>query len=171
MANFQVKALSGLGAIEVAGVQLQKAIVRNGTEVVGPTVNDSKVDAYVDKLVPVTRFNVPRVLSQSVPAGTSVVKGTSVDLVLVPPADVNLGLFDDSHLDLQTRTIADLAPILDDSQVSLILNKYSDAASVSQADKEILTGKLASAQVNVNDSAGRTFNQAFNSLKGAQAFL
>ena len=171
MVNIELKLVNKAVGIEVGEAAPKKVIVRNGNEVTAPAVNLSKVDAFVDKLVPAGRFDLPRVLSQSVAVGTTVAKGTAVDLVLVPPAKVDLGLFDHVHIDLQTRTIADVAPLLDDLAVAQILNKYEDPGAVSPADKELLTGKLANAQITINDQAGRSFGDAFISLKGAQAFL
>src|SRR3954467_130007 len=51
------------------------AILRGGTQVVPPTVITTQVEAFVGGLVPIARLQVPRVLSQSVPANTRVAIG------------------------------------------------------------------------------------------------
>src|SRR5262249_35252088 len=68
------------------------AILRGGVQVVPPQVLTNKVDDFVGGLVPIQRLNVPRVLSQSVPANTRVAVGTNIDLVLVPVNNINVNL-------------------------------------------------------------------------------
>ena len=96
-------------------------------------------------------------------------KGTPVDIVLVPMSNIHFGLFDQTHADLAVHPVTDVLPIIQDAAVALALAK-SSAADLTPAEK-LITQKLSSIHVAIDDTnPAKTFELAFNSLKGAQAF-
>ena len=58
-----------------------------------------RVSDLIGRLGPIDRIKVPRVVSQSIPPGTRIPKGTPVDLVMVPVSDIDFGLFETVHED------------------------------------------------------------------------
>src|SRR5437667_9309510 len=83
--------------VDVSEKPAVTTIVRGGAVVTPPPVDKGLVDDFLGHLVPITRDVVPRVLQQSVAHGTLVAKGTSVDLVLVPPTDIQVGVLAGAH--------------------------------------------------------------------------
>jgi hypothetical protein len=151
------------------------AILRGGVQVVPPQVITTKVDDFVDNLVPIQRFDVPRVLSQSVPANTRVAVGTTIDLVLVPVDNINVNLLSGVTEDLaasQTLLVSDLLPIVQQPAVQTILAKTTDPTTLSDADKATITNAYTQAtgfQVNEADPT-RNFATTFGSLQSIRSF-
>src|SRR2546426_10523 len=121
--------------LEVGDKPATSKVLRDGSEVVAPAVNERLVSDLIDKLPPIKRVDLPRVLSQSVSSGTFVAKGTSVDLVLLLPKDINVGLLQGTHLDLANRPITDLLPLTQDAAVAAILAKNDTPDTLTATDK------------------------------------
>src|SRR5712692_10150077 len=75
-------------------------IVRDGKAVAPPAFNPALVDDLVSHSVPLVRTQVPVAVSQSIPAGTRVAKGTPIDLVLMPVTQIPFTVFTQFHADL-----------------------------------------------------------------------
>lgn len=145
-------------------------IVRGGEEVKPPPLNLAKVEDFVGRLKPITRVSVPRAVSQSIPAGTRVPKGTPVDLVLVPVSDIDFSLFDQVHDDFKTKSIQTILPLLSDPEVQPILQK-SRPEDLTADERNKIQLKLAPLGIAVEDSdPKKSFNVAFQSLQSAKAF-
>jgi hypothetical protein len=164
-------------AVDVGEAATAPVIVRGGVALTAPTFDTKKVADLISTLPPIVRVALPRAVSQSIPGGTRVPKGTPVDIVLVAVTDIPFSVIDGVHIDLAQRSLADVQPVLLDPKVAAILNKNVDASQVSDADKQILTGVLQT-QLNapgnpfvINDQVpASSFATAFQSLKMAQAF-
>src|SRR5262249_7106813 len=136
------QAIAGL-SVDVAEQTAQPPmILRGGNQVIPPVVDDQKVSSFIVQLVPIDRFDVPRVLSQSVPANTRVIAGTAIDLVLVPVNNIHLGLLDGTHPDLANKLVSDLLPIVQTPAVAAILQKTTDPMQVSDADKQTIEAQV-----------------------------
>jgi hypothetical protein len=159
--------------IEIGEEPVKSTIVRNGTVVATPAVDTLKVDALIDKLIPVEPANSPRVISQSVRPGTRVPKGTAIDLVLVPPADLNIGIIAEAHLDLIARPVTAVTAVINNPVVLAILDKYDDPTKITDADKTALSQAAAPLDIAVESDpqSKRSAGALFNALKGARAFL
>jgi hypothetical protein len=156
--------------IDVGGGTVVPTIVRGGKEITAPALNQNRVDDFLAHVSILPRLLVPVAVSQSIPPGTMVPKGTPVDIVFVPMSNINFGLFDQTHADLATRAVTDVLPIIQDPAVAAALGKAS-AADLTPAEKQAVTDKLRTINVNVDETnPGKTFGLAFNSLKGARAF-
>src|SRR6266851_4106644 len=93
-----------------------------------------------------------------------------IDDVLAPMSNIHFGLFDQTHADLAVHPVTDVLPIIQDAAVAPALAK-SSAADLTPAEKQLITQKLSSIHVAIDDTnPAKTFELAFNSLKGAQAF-
>ena len=156
--------------VDVGATMVIPTVVRAGEEVKSPQLNTDKVSDLVTRLVPITRIKVPRVVSQSIPAGTRIPKGTPVDLVLVPVSDIDFSLLTTVHDDLKTKTIESMLPLLSDPAVDPILKKGS-VDNLTDAEKATLTSKLAPLGVTVDNTvSGKSLSLAFQSLQSAKAF-
>jgi hypothetical protein len=156
--------------VDVGATTVIPTVVRAGEEVKSPQLNIDKVSDLVGRLVPITRIKVPRVVSQSIPAGTRIPKGTPVDLVLVPVSDIDFSLLTTVHDDLKAKSIDSVLPLLSDPAVDPILKKDS-VANLTDAEKATLTSKLATLGVTVDNTvSGKSLDLAFQSLQSAKAF-
>lgn len=160
-----------LKTVDVSAKPVSAVIVRDGEVVKAPTVKAATVEDLLSRLKPVTRKATPRVLSQSLPPGTFVARGTPIDLVLVRSSDVTLGILEDVHAGLADRTVADILPLFDNPLVKEAVKK-GDAAKISASEKEAVQQALTGMGVEIDDGdAQKTFDKAFKSLQGAQVFL
>jgi len=159
--------------VEIGDKPIKTTVVRNGKAVVAPLVDHLKVDALVDRLVPVRPALSPRVVSQSVPPGTRVQKGTAIDLVLVAPLDIDIGVIANAHEDLVLRPIADVAIALEDPKLIAILGKYDDPEKVTEADKAVINQAADKMQIQLDPDpqSKKSLGSFLNALEGAHAFL
>ena len=99
-------ALSVPASIDISDANaVPPAILRGGNQVVPPIVIGPRVDDFIGGLVPLPRPQIPRVISQSVPANTRVAVGTTIDLVMVPVDDINVGLLGGTHPDVAALSV------------------------------------------------------------------
>jgi len=152
-------------------------ILRGGNQVVPPVVNDDKVASFVNQLVPIQRFFVPRVLSQSVPANTRVAVGTTIDILLVPVNNIQLNLLGGTHADLGQSLVSDLLPVAQVPQVAAILQRTTDPAALTDAEKAVITDQFtqikqaSGAPVQIVESdPSRNFATAFATLQSVRSF-
>src|SRR5260370_9603333 len=82
------------------------AIGRGGKEITAPAFNQNRIDDFLAHASTLPRVFVQVAVSQSIPAGRLVPKGTPVDIVLVPMSNIHFGLFDQTHADLAIRITA-----------------------------------------------------------------
>jgi hypothetical protein len=156
--------------VEVSDVLAAATILRAGKEVTAPTFNAAKMADFLGHTQPVPHGLQPVTVSQSIPPGTRVAKGTPVDLVLLAASEIPFGLFDKAHADLAGKVVTDVLPILSDPQVGPLLDKGS-AAALSEQEKTTLKTALAAKGITVSDTdATRSLDLAFSSLAGARAF-
>jgi hypothetical protein len=156
--------------VDVSSETIVPTIVRAGKEIAPPAFNPVRIDDFLSHTTTVPRLLIPVGMSQSIPAGTMVQKGTPVDVVFVPMSSIQFGLLDQVHDDLKGLAIADALPLISDPQVAPILQKAS-AADLSADEKALVVNKLKTLNVTVDDTnPAKTFNLAFGSLKAAEAF-
>jgi hypothetical protein len=149
------------------------SILRGGKEVVPPVVVDKLVDNFVGGLVPLPRPQIPRVISQSVPANTRVAVGTTIDIVLVPVSDVNVGLLGGTHPDLANTPLTTLMTVVTDPTVQPLLEKTTDPSTLTADQKAAITAAFTkaapNAPINENDQT-RNFATVFNTLQSVRSF-
>jgi hypothetical protein len=155
--------------VDVSQDAAPATIVRDGKAVAPPAFNRAQVDDLIARAVPLVRLQVPVAVSQSVPAGTRVAKGTPVDLVLMPVTQIPFSVFTQFHADLASRNVSDLLPVVADPQVAPLLDL--DPSTLTAAQKTVITTALTAKGVNVVDAdASRNFAAAFQSLQSVRVF-
>lgn len=158
--------------IDVSAKTASSDIVREGYRVPAAKVDQARADFFVGELVQVTKQDEPRIVSQSVAAGTAVPSGTVVNLVLTPRSNVPLSIFDDVHVGLQQRTVDDLLNgALVDATVRENVLKYETAAEVPQDVRGRLVTVFQNNDIAIDDAQANTsFEAAFNGARAAMAF-
>jgi hypothetical protein len=158
--------------INLSPAPAQAKVIREGYQVPGVALDINKSNFFIENLQQISRKDEPRVVTQSVPAGTKVMPGTAIDLVLAPTQTIPFDIFQNPHKDLVGRklnTVTDT--ILENGSVRQMLLKYDTPGDVPAADKTALINSFAEANVQVDEASADTgFNAAFNSLRSALAF-
>jgi len=163
------RAVAANTIIDIGEAPSRATIVRGGKEVDTPTINESRASTILENFIPISRFLEPRGVSQSIAAGTLVTRGTAVDIELLQPNLVTLGLFDGVHADLRALTVDAVAPLLQDPEVAPLLAKQ--ASDLTAAEQQNLTAKLAQLNVTVdNTQPDKSIGAALVGLKSALAF-
>jgi hypothetical protein len=156
--------------VEVSQAAPPPTIVRDGKAVAPPAFNPALVDDLVAHAVPLVRTQVPVAVSQSIPAGTRVAKGTPIDLVLMPVTQIPFTVFTHFHADLATKNVSDLLPVVADPHVAPLLDR--DPSTLSSDQQTVIKTALTAQGVNVVDTdTSRNFAAAFQSLQSVRVFL
>jgi hypothetical protein len=146
-------------------------VVREGFEVPPVVLDDKKATFVLENLPTMIHKFAPRVVSQSVPAGTKVTPGTVVDLILAPKDAVPFDIFDNVHTDLKTKALDHVDDVIENVAVREVLLRRDSASEVTTEEKQLLVTEFQKKGVTVNEAdSGRTFAKAFDSIRGAVAF-
>ena len=167
---------SAIGAeqflVDLSPEPVKAKVVREGYQVPAVALDSAKAAFFIDTLTPIGIQAEPRVVVQSVAAGTKVLPGTSIDLVLARSGDIPINILDKPHRDFANKTVADLNnTLLADNAARQIVLKYDTPDLVPAAEKASLTAELAKNGVSVNEANADTgFAAAFNTARYALAF-
>src|SRR5262245_57125934 len=106
-------------------------VIREGYQVPPAALDKNKAQFEFDNFEITPPKSLPRVVSQSVPAGTKVTSGTVVDLVLVPRSGVRFDIFDGVHADFIGKNVEFMTEgILEDVKTRQILLTYENPDDV-----------------------------------------
>jgi hypothetical protein len=145
--------------------------VREGFLVPATTINKQRAEFTLEQLPAAPRPSIPRVVTQSIVAGTHVSPGTVVDLVLAPKQSLPFGIFDRVHADLQAKTIDFLDDVIENPDVRKLVLTFDSGDTMTAAEKQVITTAMAQKQITVKpDDADRSFNAMFEGLRTAAAF-
>jgi hypothetical protein len=146
-------------------------IVRQGYDVPAVKFDAKKVDQFIGDLTQVPTQQLPRVVSQAVPPGTKVAAGTVIDLVLAPLTKIPFSVFEGVHLDLATKNLDAIAPLVADTAAKKTLLTYEAADQVPAAEKTHLQAAFLTVGITVDEgNPNKTFAKAFDSARGGLAF-
>jgi len=161
-----------LVVVDLSDRPAQAKVVREGFQVPEVTVDPRKASFFVDNLVETLPRESPRVVVQSLPAGTRVSPGTAVDLVLAEPRAIPFNIFAATHADLRERNVQSVIDgVLDDADTRRLMLQYATADEVPAADKTRLTQSFANLDIGIDDAdAERSFARAFTTVRTALAF-
>jgi len=146
-------------------------VVREGFEVPPVPLEQKQAEFTINNLVTVLPKAMPRVVSQSIAAGTRVTPGTVVDFVVVPKSDIPFNIFSGVHEMLAAKTVDQVDDLVENTAIREVLLKRESAAAVTPDEKKTLITAFQSKGIVVDDAQpGRTFEKAFNSIRSAAAF-
>ena len=128
--------------------------------------------AVLENVLGQTTRLVPKVVSQSIQAGVSVAKGTTIDLVLAQPASLKVKVLQNAFVPLAEETLDTVFKnvVRDNPQVQSVLARNISATSLSTADQATLTTALTQGGTAVTTDPGHTIDAAFNTLQAAFTF-
>jgi hypothetical protein len=158
--------------IDVSEKPLKPNVVRAGKQVPFVALNKNIVDALIAPDVIVQPGQAPRVVSQSIPAGTKVARGASVDLVLAPRSRIPGGVFAGGHAALAERNVDDIISgvLVNDTVLAAVLD-FDDPAELPAQSRAAVEAALEGADIPIDDADPKqSFGAAFLSLKGAAAY-
>jgi hypothetical protein len=153
--------------IDVGAKRIDANVSRDGLP-----VGVFRIDkAVFDDIVVTRRPQRLRVVSQSVPPGTAVPLGASIDLVMAPAGDLPIGIVTGTHAALKElpmdagfdRFIAGKA------LVPRILARAA-AGPLSREDEQAVADLFAGEQVPLTDQPGRDVTAAVETLRALNAF-
>jgi hypothetical protein len=176
MANIKLTGPAAAAAKDIRFVDLSQQTtsaktVREGYLVPATQVNKQRAEFLIDRLAATPRKDIARVVTQSIPVGTHVARGTAVDLVLAPKQSVPLGIFEAVHVDLRERTIDFLDDVLDDPTVRELTLGFDAPDKMTAAQKKVITDRMEQKNVRVDESnAERSFGAMFEGLRAAAAY-
>lgn len=157
--------------IDVAEKNKTAEVVREGFKVPEVALNPTKANFAIDNLVAVPPRSMPRVVSQTPVAGTRVPPGTVIDFVVVPKTDIPFNIFESVHESLANKTLDQVDVLVENASVRQVLLKHESASDVTPAERATLVTEFQKNGITVDDAQpGKTFERAFNSLRGASAF-
>lgn len=157
--------------LDVSDKPAKAKVVREGFQVPPAAIDPAKAGFFLDNLVVVTPTDQPRVVSQSIPAGTRVTAGTVVDLTLAPRNTVPFSIFENIHVELAESPIVRLDPALDDPEVRRALLAAEKPDDLTPADRARVRERLSATDIAIDDSdPARSFDKAFNAARSALAF-
>lgn len=147
-------------------------VVREGYQVPPAMFDKAKAEFEFDNFEVTPTRALPRVVAQSVPAGTRVTSGTVVDLILVPRFGVRFDIFEGVHADFKGKNVEFMTEgILEDAKTRQILLTYENADDIPAADKTFLQGQFNQIGITFDEArADKSFKSAYNTARGALAF-
>jgi len=170
MSNPIITKLGSQIAVDVGDKPVRTTVLRDGREVKAPVLDTGRVVEFIDKLPPVNRFSIPRVLSQGIPAGVKVARGTVVDITCVPATSIKVSLLETSHVALRTRTVADVANVINDDLAG-VLAAHESSSQLTDAEHNQVQTAIGQLDITIdNTQADRSFETAFQTLRDVQVF-
>ncbi|HEV8261350.1 MAG TPA: hypothetical protein VGQ19_11415 [Burkholderiales bacterium] len=146
-------------------------IVRRGYQVPAAKVDSKQVEKIIGDYQVVDARNLPRVVSQSVAAGTRVAEGTAVDLVLAPKSSVVFDMFEGIHTAFKGKSVDQFDVIANNTEARKTLLTYENPQDVPNADKNALISLFGANGVPIDETKTDTgFNAAFNAMRSAMAY-
>jgi hypothetical protein len=115
---------------------------------------------------------VAKVVSQSVPPGTTVPKGTAIDIVLAEPRGLPIGIVADFHRGLEQRTVGQVFDTFVRDNVALrsVIARNETPDTLSAADQAVITKAFSDASVPITNQPGQTLAAAFQTVQAAYTF-
>jgi hypothetical protein len=147
-------------------------VVREGYQVPAAAFDKNKAQFAFDQFEALPQKSLPRVVSQSIPEGTKVTRGTVVDLVLVPRASVPFDIFDGVHADFKGKNVEFMTEgMLADAKTRQIFLTYENADDIPAAEEKLLRERFADSGITLDELVeDKSFEAAYNTARGALAF-
>lgn len=156
--------------IDVGDKPTSALVLRDGLQIKAPILEKSKITDLIGKLFPADRAKIPRVLQQGIAPGVKVARGTVIDVTLVPPIDIKVGLLETSHVSLRDKTVSAVAAKITDD-VAKILSDHQTSTTLNPDEKVKVDAVLTQLGATIsNASAEQTYETAFQTLRDVQVF-
>ena len=156
--------------IDLSKEFVKPQVFRDGKIIPDILLKKNVVDQIVG--VAVIPGDTPRVISQSIAAGTHVSRGTKVDIILASRKKIPIDILTDVHSGFGIQDIDQvITGFLDTPVITDAVLTYATADQLPAAARTAIEGKLAAKGIAIDASKSSTsFEAAFQTLKGAAAF-
>jgi hypothetical protein len=127
----------------------------------------------IDEVVPIIPRFAPRVVSQSIPAGTRVASGATVEVVLASPFDLPTRIVPDTHVALSQTSLQQVFTsfVRDRDDVRAVLARNASPDTLSENDQVAIRNAFTANDLSVDEATpGSGIRNAFLSLQAAQTF-
>lgn len=153
--------------VDVGSRKIDSQIERDGVPIGVLAVNNDVLNEAI-LTRPILQV---KVVSQSVPAGTPVPVGTSVDLVMAFPGTLPVGVIDGVHTHFRELAISDAyTTLVAGNPVVNRIVTHAAAGQLSAEDATAVKEIFSKAQVDVNDEPGTDINAAVATLSVLTTF-
>ena len=111
------------------------------------------------------------VVSVFPPPGSTVPRGTKVDITLAPSWQLRPGILKFHHIEMTDRTFENIYQnFLGGDDVKRIVSENRTGASMSEQDRNRVVTVLRQNKVDITEEPGRDFDAALSTLRGALTF-
>jgi hypothetical protein len=150
--------------IDVGARKIESKVVRNGVPV---GVHQIDPDIFKNVIIdrPIVQF---RIIGQSVPAGTAVPQGTTVEVTMARPGGLPVGVVKGVHLSLANEKIEDVFTPLVTPAMRRIVARAAEGA-LSAADEQAIKDTFEPVAP-VTDEPGKDIGAALETLRMLTTF-
>ncbi|MCP4600661.1 MAG: hypothetical protein GY847_09045 [Proteobacteria bacterium] len=120
------------GVVDNQLIKLARSRERN---ISWDVIDDRKVEGILEKLGRESFGDQKVVFSQSHPDGTLAMKGTEIDLTLVPRKKITFGVFKEFHIGLAEKNLVEMKSVMDNEHIKAILLKVESDDDLTASDK------------------------------------
>ncbi len=155
--------------VNLGEAEKQANIARDGVAVPVVPIDFS----VIDQVVPIIPLLQPRVVAQSVPAGTRIPQGTTIEVVLASPLDLPTRIVPDAHVALREIPLETVFRdfVRDRDDVRAVLARNISPETLSQADQSVIQAAFTEQHIDIDETAtGAGVRNAFLALQAAQTF-
>lgn len=148
------------------GTTKKATIRRNGVKLPAVEVNTSVLEGILRGGIEV-ELTVAR---QSIPAGTTVPKGATVDLMLARTKEFPIGVIVGAHRALAEVPIAHVSKkVLENNEVLTLISEHNSTKTMTVAERERLVKFMAGVNAPVDEREGHDLEAGFKAVKGVFA--
>ena len=154
--------------VDVGARKIDANITRDGVAITALPID---LDALDDIITGRPQVRT-KVVSQSIPAGTPVRVGSTVDLVLAQPSQVPIRIIEGVHVELRERTFDSIysTTIAQNAELRRVLARTADPETLTPTDAQVVRSALNTMDISVTDEPGRDLNAGFIALKAGMTF-
>jgi hypothetical protein len=162
------RAREGTVFVELGEAAQKAQIARDGVAVASVKLDRLRLDQVILGKPEV----IAKVVSQSVPPGTTVPKGTSIDIVLAEPRGLPIGIIADFHRGLEAQTVGQVFDTFVRDNVALrsVIARNDTPDTLSAADQAVISKAFSDANVPITTQPGQTLASAFQTVQAAYTF-
>ena len=151
--------------VDVGSRKIDSLITRDGIPIGQHTIDPEILKRIiVDR--PVVAF---RIVNQSVPAGTPVPQGTTIDVLMARPGNLPLGVVTGVHLDLREQTVEQNFARFINPATRRVVARAAEGP-LSGEDEQTIKRIFAQNQVEVTEEPGKDVDAALETLRMLTTF-
>ena len=154
--------------VDIGSKAIEPKIARDGIPIGAIPINREIFDDFFGGTPAVEH----KIVSQSVPAGTSIAQGTTIHIELAQPGGIPVGVFDGIITALADQPIGSVHEtfIRGNTEMNRILARTAESGVLSGADQVIVEQAFASNGIPLTDEPGNDVAAALQTLQTVKTF-